>query len=194
MEFFPFCSLALLLFYIFFVADLRTGAVAKSFKPGKYDRNSTYLNVFIAMILNIIPWLFREGIIPIEFGLVSMDNFTKSLLLFVMVLGCCLRAWSMKVLGEFFTRTLTYQAGQKVIQSGPYKLLRHPGYLGNLLCILPYSLLVSSNLLVGALTFLIFLLTWNNRMTKEEEMMIQNVGKEYQDYMKKTWRLFPYIY
>ena len=47
--------------------------------------------------------------------------------------GIGIRAWSMRTLGRAYTRTLRTEGGQPVIDDGPYRLVRHPGYLGSLL-------------------------------------------------------------
>jgi protein-S-isoprenylcysteine O-methyltransferase Ste14 len=47
--------------------------------------------------------------------------------------GVALRVWSFQALGRYFTFTVRTSPGQPVISSGPYRLLRHPGYAGGLL-------------------------------------------------------------
>jgi len=37
------------------------------------------------------------------------------------------------VLGRFFTRTLRVTGEQRVVSDGPYRVVRHPGYLGDIL-------------------------------------------------------------
>jgi protein-S-isoprenylcysteine O-methyltransferase Ste14 len=33
-----------------------------------------------------------------------------------------------------------------------------------------------------------------HRLIFEERMLVEEFGDEYRDYMKKTWRLIPFIY
>ena len=47
--------------------------------------------------------------------------------------GLGLRAWSMRTLGQSYSRTLRVGHGQRVVDRGPYRFLRHPGYAGSLL-------------------------------------------------------------
>src|SRR5206468_2273255 len=51
----------------------------------------------------------------------------------VMVFGLLLRAWAMSTLGSYYTRTLRTVDHQHVIDRGPYRLVRHPGYSGSLM-------------------------------------------------------------
>lgn len=54
--------------------------------------------------------------------------------LVVMVLGVDLRVWAAVTLGRFYTTTPMMSEGQKVVTSGPYSRVRHPGYLGEISC------------------------------------------------------------
>ena len=59
-------------------------------------------------------------------------------------LGLGLRYWSRRTLGRFFTIGVVRQEGHRVIDSGPYRLLRHPGYLGFVLFYLGLPLVVEN--------------------------------------------------
>jgi protein-S-isoprenylcysteine O-methyltransferase Ste14 len=48
----------------------------------------------------------------------------------LMVGGLALRWWASAVLGGFYTSTLRLAKGQQIINEGPYRLVRHPGYAG----------------------------------------------------------------
>jgi hypothetical protein len=57
--------------------------------------------------------------------------------------GLALRAWSMRALGSSYSRTLGVVEGedqQAVVDAGPYRLIRHPGYLGSLLTWVGFAL------------------------------------------------------
>jgi isoprenylcysteine carboxyl methyltransferase (ICMT) family protein YpbQ len=49
------------------------------------------------------------------------------------LIGQALELWSRYTLGRFYTARLCIQPGQKLIKSGPYRFIKHPGYLGNML-------------------------------------------------------------
>ncbi len=54
--------------------------------------------------------------------------------------GISLRLWSFHTLGRYFTFTVQTSSDQPVIASGPYKLIRHPGYAGLLLVVMAVGL------------------------------------------------------
>jgi protein-S-isoprenylcysteine O-methyltransferase len=39
----------------------------------------------------------------------------------------------MRALGRFYSRTLCTSSEQVVMESGPYRVIRHPGYLGSIM-------------------------------------------------------------
>ena len=81
---------------------------------------------------------------------------------------------------------------QRLLTKGVYKYIRHPLYLGEILRNFGLAIFLSS--LYGmALIFLgcIFLLF---RIEIEEKMLIDEFGNEYEEYKKRTKKLFPYLY
>jgi protein-S-isoprenylcysteine O-methyltransferase Ste14 len=107
---------------------LRQGQEAKSLEIGPFDRGSTRLlgAAFLVAVVTLLvaPVLnaFQIG----AMGLVALGWIGIGL----MVGGMALRFWAARVLGRFYTRTLRSADGQVVIDQGPYKVLRHPGYSG----------------------------------------------------------------
>ena len=51
----------------------------------------------------------------------------------MMAAGLALRTWSMRTLGAYYSRTLRTTSDQQMVESGPYQVIRHPGYLGSIM-------------------------------------------------------------
>jgi protein-S-isoprenylcysteine O-methyltransferase len=113
--------------------------------------------------------------------------------LVIFAAGIALR-WSAIVhLGRFFTVDVAIAADHRLINSGPYRLLRHPSYTGALLgfcglgiCLRNWAALAA----LGVPPLVVFL--W--RMRIEEDALVAAFGERYRDYMRRTWRLIPFIY
>ena len=78
---------------------------------------------------------------------------------------------------------------EKIVTRGVYSIVRHPQYLGGLLAHVGISFLLSawySLLFTPLMVVLIFLIS-----KKEEEELIREFGKEYEDYKKKVPMLIP---
>jgi len=113
------------------------------------------------------------------------------LVLFTAGLG--LRWYSVAYLGRLFTYDVAIAADHRVVDSGPYRYIRHPAYSGSLLTFVGLGLCggnaVSLLVLVTpiALAFL-------RRMAIEEAALESALGGRYRDYVARTRRLIPLIY
>ena len=111
----------------------------------------------------------------------------------VMFLGLFLRHWSIIVLGRYFRTTIELEKGQKVIQKGPYKYVRHPSYAGIVLFFVGYGLLSKNWLsLFAAVCLPTVSLVYRIRI--EEVALAEGLGAEYAAYQGKTKKLIPGIW
>jgi protein-S-isoprenylcysteine O-methyltransferase len=106
--------------------------------------------------------------------------------------GLVIRIWSMRVLGQDYTRSLRTRETQCVVDRGPYRLVRHPGYVGSILVWAGSRLAV--NWLVAAMTALVLLLVYAYRIHAEERMLVSHFGDAYREYKNRTWRLVPFVW
>jgi protein-S-isoprenylcysteine O-methyltransferase Ste14 len=113
-----------------------------------------------------------------------------------LVLGWCgiaFRLWAILSLGRFFRGVVQIQEGHRVVQSGPYRMLRHPSYTGGLLAVLGLSLAFGNAvsavaLFVGVLVGLLY------RIRVEERMLYAELGDDYAAYAVGTRRLVPGVW
>ena len=113
--------------------------------------------------------------------------------LVIYAIGIGLATWSLLV-NSFFSIAVRIQEdrGQKVISSGPYAIVRHPGYAGGLLAIFASALALNS--LLAIIPAVILLLVFVNR-TMIEDRMLQSELAGYSDYAAKVrYRLIPGIW
>ena len=104
--------------------------------------------------------------------------------------GFGLLQWSQHTLSTNWSDTPIFAAGQQLVTAGPYGRIRHPIYTGFLL-ILGSLLLISANWLVGLLWIGMTSLDITARVNAEEQLMIEQFGDRYRQYMQQTGRLFP---
>lgn len=113
--------------------------------------------------------------------------------LFLIALGYAFAAWAL-IENRFFSSTVRIQTdrGHSVCDSGPYLVVRHPGYAGNLLA-LPGMVLAFGSMwiLIPATVALIIALI----RTALEDRTLQEELPGYQDYAQRVrYRLIPWIY
>lgn len=107
--------------------------------------------------------------------------------------GLLLRAWSMSVLGRSYSRGLQVGEQQALVTTGPYRILRHPGYAGTLLVWIGYGLAIGS--WAGVVVIAALLGTaYIYRIGLEEHMLASEFGPSYQAYQERTWGLIPGLY
>jgi len=181
------------LLVFFFVSEplLRHGKAASSLEKDPADRGSTKLIGatfgFALFAVLVAPLLNRWRV----------GHFCSKTLawsgIMVMLSGIALRIWASRVLGAFYTRILRTSTLQHLVTRGPYRLVRHPGYLADLLMwfgagfatanwIVPVSLAIP---MMGAYWY---------RMQVEEAMLADAFPQEFPDYADHTWRFVPLLY
>ncbi len=111
----------------------------------------------------------------------------------VFVAGLALRIYSIVHLGRFFTLKVTIATDHRLIESGPYRFIRHPSYTGLLMMFLGIGLGIGDWLSVLVILIPVFAaLRW--RMKIEEAALLEALGDAYRIYMNRTKRLIPMIY
>lgn len=107
--------------------------------------------------------------------------------------GTGFRFYSMRVLGRFFTYDVAVSTGQRVIEDGPYRWLRHPSYLGSLVAQIGFGMTLT-NWLAILPPALCLGVAYAYRIRVEEQALIQGLGTPYQEYVRRTWRLIPFVF
>ena len=108
----------------------------------------------------------------------------------VLTVGVALRVWAILTLGRLFKFVVVIQDDHRVVQSGPYRVLRHPSYTGGLLAFLGAGIALGSALSVAAF-FLLPLIAVIVRIRVEETELTAALGPDYTAYASRTRRLVP---
>ena len=106
--------------------------------------------------------------------------------------GLALRIWSMRTLGAAYSRTLRTDDAHAVVDEGPYRLIRHPGYAGSLLTWAGFALTSRSLPVVAVVTGLLGR-SYRRRITAEEALLRRDLPG-YTEYSHRTKRLVPLIW
>jgi protein-S-isoprenylcysteine O-methyltransferase Ste14 len=110
-----------------------------------------------------------------------------------MLAGIVFRQWSIFVLGRFFSPAVQTQRDQTVVETGPYRYVRHPSYTGALMIFVGLGLALQSWGAVLVLV-LIFAIAYGYRIHVEEQNLISQLGDAYISYSRRTKRLIPYLF
>ncbi len=142
---------------------------------------SIVLVVFLLLSAINAPWL---GLLSVPFPAwlrwVGIIIGLSSLVIYV---------WSRLTIGKEWSSDLRLRERHLLVTAGPYSRVRHPIYLALILFMTSITLVAANWLLI---VFLIISTTdLVLRITKEEQMMIEEFGGEYEIYMQRTGKLLP---
>lgn len=111
----------------------------------------------------------------------------------LMYVGIALRLYAIKVLGRSFTTSVAVAPEQTVVEAGPYRLIRHPSYTGILITLLGLGLNLTNNWLSLLVIMGCALIGFSYRIRVEEQVLKEYLGQRYQEYMRRTKWLIPFV-
>ena len=121
---------------------------------------------------------------------VTVDPAMQALGLCLVLSGSALFAWVTAALGRHFSTSLHLRDEHQLITHGPYRWVRHPMYLAYQITWLGF-LLVSGNAIAAGLGLLAFALAMWVRVGREERMLAEAFGAQWQAYCERTGRFLP---
>ena len=143
---------------------------------------------------NSLRWIWFAIIASISCGVVIRFSVTFPIIrsawlsytgLMLIVIGMTVRFIAIRTLGKFFTVDLSIHES--------HELIHHGLYSGSLLSFLGFSLSLN-NWFSLIIIFIPVLISFLYRIKIEESLLVDQFGKEYKDYIKKTGKLIPLIY
>lgn len=155
-----------------------------------YDKGSIkWLNTIIYVCIAAAVGIGFTGIGKIHAG-ISIIPWVG---LCFIVIGLIIRWTAILTLRKYFTTNVVIQSDHKIIKTGVYRFIHHPSYTGSIISFcglgLAFSNWISFIVLVVPITIALL-----KRIEIEEQALQSAFGKEYEDYRKNSWYLFPWIY
>ncbi len=106
--------------------------------------------------------------------------------------GLLCSVWARRTLGRNWSGTVTVKQDHELVQSGPYRFVRHPIYTG-LLAALTGSA-ISWNHWFGFYALAVLFLAFWLKLRREEAFMRETFGEKYEAYCARTKRLVPFVF
>jgi protein-S-isoprenylcysteine O-methyltransferase Ste14 len=111
----------------------------------------------------------------------------------LVVAGWTFTFWSYAFLGRYVSSYVHVYPDHHVIEDGPYRYVRHPGYLGQIVGFIGLGLALQS-----WVALIVILIVAGSRIAYririEEEFLSRELGHAYVDYMRRTKRLIPFVW
>lgn len=181
--------------WILFILGLTVSVFQPTYKPidesaPQHDRGTAaqiVWSVYLTQILGVAEAVYYRYPASFHWDLLA------AVALVVALAGMGLRIWAVRTLGRYFTWFITVYEDHKVIRSGPFRLVRHPAYLGAFFLFV--GTLVFLHAWVGAALSAVFQLwAYVRRIRHEEKLMIEEMGEDYVAYTREVKALVPLIW
>jgi protein-S-isoprenylcysteine O-methyltransferase len=157
---------------------------------GRADRFSM-LGILLA------NWVGIGGAIALSFaGIGALGAYTVPVQisgLALLVAGIVIRSVAIAQLGRFHAPIVAIQAGHRVVDTGLYRHVRHPSYLGACIALLGFGLGLGS-WLAALFVVVMALFAYAYRIHVEERALAESLGDAYSAYRERTYRLIPGVY
>ena len=158
-------------------------------KQNTQDRQEQFGLILLGIGSFLLPLMF------IFTDWLAFANYNSSLWLMglgtiVMIVALWLFWRAHADLGNNWSSTLEIHDSHTLITQGVYHNIRHPMYSAGWLIMIADALLLT-NWLAGFGGLLAFAFLYFFRVPKEEQMMLQQFGDQYQQYMSRTGRILP---
>lgn len=180
-------------------SEIRFGKRARSGRAGAADRGST-LVLSVAAVVPVLGFALAmkkssPGIAMLHpgwFNSAVLPGMPAIAWIGVAFGGCglALRLWAVLTLRERYSKTLLIQEKHPVERGGPYRWVRHPGYLGSLLTLNGIAL-ASGNWVVLLASLIATLAAYTYRIRVEDKMLVVALGDPYAEYQRQVRPLLP---
>ena len=134
------------------------------------------------MLKIFTPWLdFADYTLPVWAAWLGV----------ILLLAAVLLFWRSHVdLGRNWSPTVQLREGHALVTEGVYRYIRHPMYASQWLWVIAQAMLLH-NWIAGLGGIVCFTPFYFMRVAPEEQMMLEQFGKEYRAYMQHTGRILP---
>ncbi len=150
------------------------------------------LSSFVAIFGPLSIWAVAG--LDTRFGWSQISNLSLQItLLVIFILGSLVTTWAMAS-NRFFSSTVRIQndRNHKVATTGPYRYVRHPGYLGGIVAMLATPLSLGS--WFGLIPSILVTIGYIFRTALEDKVLLEEL-EGYKDYARRVnYRLFPLIW
>lgn len=170
---------------IFLLLKMRSGTADAK---GKDKKSLSQLWLVIGFSIFFGIFISKATIFPFYF-----TQWISIIGLIFLFLGVLFRILVVYNLGKYFTVDVTIRKDHQLKTNGFYQYVRHPSYAFSLLTFVGLAIVLNNFVSAMVLLVPVFLMFFY-RINIEEKVLIEQLGKDYTDYMQKTKRLIPFIY
>ena len=171
---------------------MRTSGELSKYKAKKSSLFGLMIILIIAQLWVLGAFIFILNPSFLDWSALSFPICLKWIGLVLTILGMGVEFSTQLYLGRNYSTLLNIREEHSLITAGPYRYIRHPMYTA--LITTGVGLAFLSANWYFALPFIVTIIVIILRIRKEEEIMIDEFGEEYIQYMKRTKRFIPFLF
>ena len=107
------------------------------------------------------------------------------------VIGFAFTWWARIHLGRLWSSGVTRKEGHRVVDTGPYRLVRHPIYTG--ICLAGFATAIIEGSVIAVIGAAILTLGFRYKARVEERFLSTELGESYTEYASRTPMLVPFM-
>ena len=148
---------------------------------------------YVPVVLLPVEWLLPPALIALRVGAIQAGWLPVQVVgLAVGLAGAVLLVWASVLLGRLLIHEAAVREDHTLIESGPYRFVRHPVYAGYLALLLG-SGVASLNACLWLL-WPVSLLGIRIQAASEEQLLEERFGQDYERYVRRTGWLVPRLW
>lgn len=155
-------------------------------KPKTYLQNIPTLLAALILLVSIAA-VFQIG--TLEYSENSKN--IRAIALVVYLVFSWFQIWAFRSLGENYSQEIVILKNHQLVNKGPYKLFRHPHYLGQIIS--DIAVIAATLSFIGAPLVLVEIPLLFLRARKEEDLLSKHFKAKFDEYKKKTGFFLPFI-
>jgi len=147
---------------------------------------------YVPVVLLPVEWLLPPALIAVRVGEIEAGWLPVRVVgLAIGLAGAVLLVWASVLLGRFMIHEAAVREDHTLIESGPYRFVRHPVYMGYLALLLGSG--VASLNVCLVLLWPVSLLGILIQAASEEQLLTAKFGQDYERYVGRVGRLVPHF-
>ena len=155
----------------------------------KHDRGSFFVIIATSLVGVGSAFVLAQDVQSAGIGVGRWPIFVVGLVL--VLLGIALRQWSVLTLGTFFT--VQVRSDQTVVDTGPYRWVRHPSYTAIVMSFVGIGVALE-NWLSLVVLIVVPSVGLVIRIRVEEKALLEALGEPYREFSATRARLIPKVW
>jgi len=151
-------------------------------RPVVSRRRVAYLALLAQAIAAALPFVSARPSPPSLASLALFVSFVAA--------SCTLAVWALHHLGPFWSLDACLRANHQLVQTGPYRWLRHPIYTAFAGMVLATNATLASAP-VAAVSLALFVAGTELRIRNEEKVLLERFGEQYRAYRNRSYAWLP---